>query len=64
MTFSRIDRIVRASNEINRCVQERGKHTSTGDRLGVTLGEVDWLEELHRLLYQWEDYQKWLSSTT
>jgi hypothetical protein len=22
------------------------------DRLGITIGEADWLEELHRLLYE------------
>lgn len=43
----RIAQIVRATEELNRCVNERGK----GSFL-ATLGELDWLTELHRLLYE------------
>lgn len=44
----RLDQITRATNELNRCVRERGQ---PGMEM-ATLGEVDWLCELHNLLYE------------
>ena len=47
--------------EIARCTDELASLRDSyglsrpGDRAGVTLGEMDWLEELHRLLYDLQD---------
>jgi len=44
-------------NEISNCTDELARLRDSyglpdlGDRIGVTIGECDWLEELHRLLF-------------
>lgn len=49
----RLQKITRAADELSRCVAERGK-VEPGNEMGLTVGELDWLTELERLLY--EDY--------
>jgi hypothetical protein len=46
----RLAKIARCTDELARI---RGAYglADSGDRIGVMLGECDWLEELHRLLY-------------
>lgn len=49
----RLSRIVRALDELNRCVAERGKHHANKEEAwGLTIGELDWRSELHRILFQ------------
>jgi hypothetical protein len=48
---NRISQIAMVADELDRCVRGRGSlHPET--RFGFTLGELDWLTELHRLLYE------------
>jgi len=48
----RIDQIARATDEISRCAAYRGKEEGLG---GAILGEMDWIEELHRLIWEWKE---------
>jgi hypothetical protein len=47
---ARIARILKALNEVNRCVNERGK--AKAPAWGLTIGELDWLGELHDSIYE------------
>jgi hypothetical protein len=46
---SRIDQISRCGDELERCRAEQHKEPL------ATIGEMDWLEELHRLVWEWEE---------
>lgn len=46
----RVAAIDRCMSELDRLRHSRGL-PDLSDRWGVTIGELDWLEELHRLLY-------------
>jgi len=46
----RIDRIARCTDELERC----RKPSKVGGLGGNILGEMDWLTELHRLIFDWE----------
>ena len=47
---TRIASIARCMDELERLRECRGAK-SLGERMGVTVGECDWLEELHGLLH-------------
>jgi uncharacterized Rmd1/YagE family protein len=55
---ARLKQIVRATEELNRCVAERGNVTLESDKFLVQLGELDWECELHRLLFDEARYGK------
>jgi hypothetical protein len=46
---SRIDQIVRCTEEIERCRKYSG-----AEGLPAFIGEMDWLSELHRLIHEQE----------
>ncbi len=46
----RLDAIDRCMGELDRLQHSHGL-PDLSDRWGVSIGELDWLEELHRLLY-------------
>lgn len=48
MSHKRLTAIARCADEVDRCVRERGNPECPM----ATLGEVDWLCELHELLYE------------
>jgi hypothetical protein len=48
---SRLRAISKCTDELARLRDAYGL-PDVGDRYGVTLGEMDWAEELHRLLYE------------
>jgi hypothetical protein len=49
---SRLRAISKCTDELARLRDAYGL-PDVGDRYGVTLGEMDWAEELHRLLYDY-----------
>lgn len=59
MMEQRLARIKRASDELDRCVRERGPRFDPM----ATLGELDWLEELHLALYEQEAKATTMSET-
>jgi hypothetical protein len=48
----RVARVLKALEELNRCVAERGRY---GKSWGLTVGEMDWRSELHNELYGSEE---------
>lgn len=61
MTHVLTDTEIRRLKEISRCMNEleilekvRIEHSTFIDKFNNLWGEMDWLEELHRLLYDYE----------
>jgi hypothetical protein len=49
---TRLTKIARATEELDRCVRERPNAHTLGDKWGLFLGEMDWQRELHNLLFE------------
>jgi hypothetical protein len=59
----RLAQIAQCADELARCVAERPNAHTLEDMWGLFLGEMDWYTELHRLLYEEEDFATSIKST-
>jgi hypothetical protein len=51
----RVDQIARCTDELAR-VRHDSKITTSGTELvGCFIGHMDWITELHRLIWEWEE---------